>query len=222
MLWHKLRGSPQSETSLPKADLRRILGDSGRLHFAEGAAGSHMTSVPCSVVKVDRNQILLELPNTTMMPQPESAVILEVAQQTAMLQCFTTVREKGPGPRVTLRTPGRPHVLQRRRFPRIDLFIGITLQTPDRPVEQVPAQMINLSLEGAACVLVEPVSPGSALTLNLAAIGLHPAEARASVIRCTPTPSHLWVVGVKFQGLQSEQELYLGKYISDVTQSHTP
>jgi len=221
VLWHRLKGSSSNETSLPKADLRSIIDHTGRLLFAESTSSNHMTSVSCTVLKVNRNDIVLALTVADGMPQAETAVILEVAQQTAMLQCFTTVREHGPGPRVTLRTPGRPHVLQRRRFPRIDLFLGITLCTPDRPVEQVPAQMINLSLEGAACVLVEPVSPGATLTLNLTAVGLHPAEAEAAVVRCTPTPSHLWVVGVKFLGLRPEQELYLGKYISDVTQSHT-
>jgi hypothetical protein len=189
----------------------------GRLSFAQGLAGNRMTHIAGTVRKVDSNEIVLDIPPGTSLPSAEGAVILEVTTQQHLVQCFTTVRSSS-GSGLTLRTPARPHIVQRRRFPRIDVFIGVTLHTPDRPIEPLAGQMINLSIDGAACVLVEPIAPGTAVTMNLAGMGLHPPEANAIVRRCTPTPSQLWVVGLQFQSLESSQELYLGKYITDFTE----
>lgn len=218
MLWHKRGGAAFYDGPGAPIDLRTMVGLPGRLLFADGATDHRMTNLVCTVQQVNHTQLIVHVASPQASPQPGSAVILEVAQQAAMVQCFTLVQAVGPGSQITLRTPGRPHVLQRRRFPRIDLFLGITVATPDYPIDYLPAQMINLSMDGAACVMAEPVSPGVLLNLNLTSIGFHPPETQVLVIRCTPSPSHLWVVGVKFLSLQPEQELYLGKYISDVTE----
>lgn len=214
MLWQK-RSSLPSDGHAGAVDLKSIAGLPGRLLFADGFAGSRMTDIPCTVRKVDRSEILIDLLHAGNAPQPESAVILEVADQTALIQCFTTVRSRARGPELSLRTPARPHVMQRRRFPRIDVFLSATVRSPERPLEPLAAQMTNLSVDGAACVLVEPLTSGQAVTLNLAAVGLHPPDVEASVVRCTATPTHLWVVGLQFCSLKPEQELYLGRYISD-------
>ncbi|HWI65048.1 MAG TPA: PilZ domain-containing protein [Symbiobacteriaceae bacterium] len=213
MLWARRPADADGATA--PVDLRTISGLPGRLSFPEGISGSRMTHVPCTVRKVDHADILLELPEVAARPQPESAVILEVATGRALLQCFTSVRTAGKGPTVILRTPARPHVVQRRRFPRVDLFLGITLHTPDRPIEDVPAQMINLSLDGAACVMAEPLQPDTELVLNFTNLGFHPPEVDAVVRRCSPSPGRLWIIGFQFQSLLPEHELYLGKYLSD-------
>lgn len=213
MLWP--RRTDQSSDSTAAVDLRTIAGLPGRLSFSEGLSGNRMTHVPCTVRKVDHTHIVLDMPDTAARPAPESAVILEVATGRALLQCFTSVRSIGSGTTVTLRTPARPHVAQRRRFPRVDLFLSITMHTPDRPIEEVAAQMINLSMDGAACVMVEPLQPGVELMLNLTNLGFHPPEVRAVVRRCNPSPSRLWIIGLQFRGLTPEQELYLGKYLED-------
>lgn len=217
MLWSKRGGTAFTEGPGAPVDLRSMVGFTGRLLFASNPTGSQMTHVPCTVLTVSRQEVLIELASNEVIPELGAAVILEVAQSTALVQCFTTVKRPYSGSRLALAVPGRPHVLQRRRFPRIDLFTGVALKNAERPLEEFPAQMINLSIDGAACVLAEPVSPGSKLLVNLSPVGLHPPEAMAVVVRCTPTPSHLWVLGLKFQGLAPEQELYLGKYISTYT-----
>lgn len=218
MLWHRPAGTPFIEGPGAPVDLSSMVGFTGRLLFAPSPGGSQMIHVPCTVRGVQRSEIMVELESNEVMPQSGSAVILEVVQATALVQCFTSVRRLSGGSRITLGVPSRPHVLQRRRFPRIDLFTAITARYADRPLEELPAQMINLSVDGAACVVAEPVTPGTKLLLNLSPIGLHPADAPVTVVRCTPSPSHLWVVGVKFAGLAAEQELYLGKYISLYTE----
>lgn len=215
MLWQRFKRTVDGPGS--PIDLRGIAGQRGRLHFAEHLGGDRMTSLPCLVKKVDRAAILLELASPEAAPQAESAVILEVPNEAALLQCFTTVSSRQPGIEVTLRTPARPHVVQRRRYPRIDVFLSIMVTLPDRPLEPIPAQMTNLSIDGAACVLSEPVPSGTRVALNLTGLGLHPPEALASVVRCLPTPNRLWVIGLKFTDLRPEQELYLGKYLSDFT-----
>ena len=211
MLWQR-HSAP--EESPPALELRSMAGLPGRLSFAEGFAGNRMVHASCSVSKVDHGEIALTLNEGAVAPPVESAVILEVASTRAMLQCFTTVRAVR-GSEVLLRTPARPHVVQRRRFSRVDVFLSITLHTPDRPIEAVPAQMINLSIDGAAVVLVEALQPGTPVTLNLSNLGFHPPEVGAIVRRCTPNPSRLWVIGLQFQALRPEQELYLAKYLQD-------
>lgn len=214
MLWRNRNSTTFPEGSGTPADLRSIVGFAGRLLFAPSLAGSQMIHVPCTVLTVGRNEVIIQVSGADGAPQAGGAVILEVALATALIQCFTTVRRHWPGGRIALGIPGRPHVLQRRRFPRIDLFTGVILKHSERPLEELPAQLINLSIDGAACVLGEPVTPGTKLLINMIPIGLHPPEARAAVVRCTPTPSHLWVIGIRFLELTPEQELYLGKYIS--------
>lgn len=216
MLWQKRVEPGQNRAGAP-VDLRSMTGLTGRLLYAEGITGSRMTSLSCTVRKVDHTEIIVDVgPLDTGLPQPESAVILEVANRTALVQCFTTVRARSKGPELSLRTPARPHIQQRRRFPRVEVFLGITLHTPDRPIDPLPAQLTNISLDGAACVLTEPINPGSRLCLNLSSLGLTPPNVNATVVRCTPSPSHLWVMGLQFHGLLAEQETHLGKYISDI------
>ena len=213
MLWQK-RTSRLDGPGSP-INLNSIAGSRGRLHFSDGLGGDRMISLACHVKKVDRVTILVELASPEAAPQTESAVILEVPSETALLQCFTTVSSRRSGAEITLRTPARPHVVQRRRFPRVDVFLSITMTLPDRAMEPLPAQMTNLSIDGVACVLSEPIAPGTLVTLNLTGLGLHPPEARATVVRCLPTPNRLWVIGLKFEALLPEQELYLGKYLGD-------
>ncbi|MFZ5826629.1 MAG: flagellar brake protein [Bacillota bacterium] len=220
MSWFR-RGQTAKDGPGSAIDLRDLAGLNGQLLFALGLRGHQMTRIPCTVLKVDRSEILLEPTGGSNRPGADSAVILEVLHQSALIQCFTTViRAEKSGP-LALRVPARPHVVQRRRNPRVDIYHGITLHTPDRPIEEVAAQMINLSLDGAACVMTEPVAPGTPLVLNLASIGVHPPTASAIVARCVPTPTHLWVVGLRFDGLAPEQEAFLSGYIADFTQSLT-
>lgn len=214
MLWQR-QGRRTDPASTGRIDLRTLAGLPGRLSFAEGYGGQRMTHAPCTVRKVDHTEITVDLTEAMVTPPPESAVILEVANHNALVQCFTSVIGTGATGSVTLRTPARPHVVQRRRFPRIDLFLGITLHTPDRPIEAVVGQMINLSIDGTAVVLAEPMEPGTPVVLNLANLGFHPPEVDSAVRRCTPTPSRLWVIGLQFRALNASQELYLAKYISD-------
>jgi hypothetical protein len=220
MLWQK-RSSAPADGQSGAPDLKSIAGLPGRLLFGDGFAGGRMTDIPCTVRKVDRSEILVELLHAGSAPQPESAVILEVANQTALIQCFTTVRSRAKGSELALRTPARPHVMQRRRFPRIDVFLGVTIYTADRSINPFAAQMTNLSIDGAACVLAEPLAPGQAVRINLTVVGLHPPEVEAVVVRCTATPSHLWVIGFQFRGMKPAQEASVAKYISDCLESQT-
>jgi hypothetical protein len=197
------------------ADLREIAGLTARLQFAEGMGQERMTSLTCTISHVGRSEIGVAPLRPEVLPKVQSAVILEVTTLRALLQCFTTVKSVSRDGHLILHRPAHPHVVQRRRFPRIELFVGVTVRTPDRPIEPIAAQLINLSLEGCACVMVEPMAPGTSVTVNLAELGLHPSEAEAEVVRCWPTPSHLWVMGLQFRNLTPEQELYLGKYIAD-------
>lgn len=217
MLWQRQDRQPDSEP-IAKVDLRSLSGLPGRLSFAEGFGGHRMTHLACTVQKVDHSEIVLSLPAGVTAPAPESAVILEVANHLALVQCFTSVLASARGATISLRTPSRPHVVQRRRFPRIDLFLGITLHTPDRPIEAIAGQMINLSIDGAAIVLAEPIQPGTTVTLNLTSLGLYPPETEAIARRLNPTPSQLWVVGLQFRNLTGTQEVYLGKYISQYSE----
>jgi hypothetical protein len=219
MQWLR-RGSQPADGQAARVDLRSLAGMPGRLSFAEGFGGSRMTHVACTVRTVDSTQVVVDLaPAAGNAPPAEAAVILEVANHVALVQCFTSVLAATAAGQVALRTPARPHIMQRRRFPRIDVFLGITLHTPDRPIEAVAAQMINLSIDGAAVVLSEPLEPGTLVRLNLTSLGFHPPEAGARVRRCSPTPSRLWVIGVQFQDLEPSQELYLAKYIADYTEA---
>lgn len=195
----------------PEINLRQIVGLQSHLQFMESGPGSRLLTVSCTAVKVDRSELTLEIAGSGPLPSLDGAVVLDVTLETALLQCYTTVRAVH-GRLVKLRTPARPHIVQRRRFQRVPLFLSVTLR-PDGAAE-VPSQLINLSLEGAACVMAEPLPPGTPLTINLAATGLHPPTVAASVMRCTPTPNQLWVMGLQFLPLTTDQRLYLGKYLS--------
>lgn len=218
MLWQRSATRAVGSDEAPP-DLRSLAGLPGRLSFAEGFGGSRMAHIPCTVRRVDQSDIVLELTGAVAVPPADSAVILEVTNQRALIQCFTSVGRPARVNELVLRTPSRTHVVQRRRFPRIDVFQGVTLHTADRPIEPLAAQMINLSMEGAACVVTEALEPGARVTLNLTTLGFHPACVQAEVRRCMPTPSHLWVVGLQFLSLVPEQELYLGKYIADFAEA---
>ncbi len=217
MVWFSR--SPRTEDGPGAAvDLRTLAGLSGKLLFAHGLRAHHMVQITCNVLKVDRSAILVEPTGGNARPGPDSAVILEVLHQSALIQCFTTVGRVDKAGGIYLRVPARPHVVQRRRNPRVDIYLGVTIHTPDRPIEETAAQMINLSLDGAACVLTEPLTPGTEITVNLAPLGV-PAQVRAEVVRCMPTPTHLWVVGIRFDRLSREYEQYLTRYINDFTLS---
>jgi hypothetical protein len=202
-----------SPESAPPAEinLRQITGLPAHLQFMEVGSGLRMLTVPCTVIKVDAGEMTVELAGTGPLPAPDGAVVLDVPLETALLQCYTTVRSLH-GRVVRLRTPARPHVTQRRRFPRVALFLSVTLEP--KGYGEIPSQVINLSLEGAACVMAEPLAPGTAVVIDLAATGLHPPTLSAQVIRCSPTPNKLWVVGLQFLTLTADQQLYLGKYLS--------
>lgn len=195
----------------PEINLRQVVGLQAHLQFMEGGAGSRLATVSCTAIKVDRSELTVEVAGNGPLPTLDGAVVLEVTLETALLQCYTTVRAVH-GRLVKLRTPARPHIVQRRRFQRIPLFLSVTLR-PEGAAE-IPSQLINLSLEGAACVLAEPLPPGTASVINLAATGLHPPTVAANVMRCTPTPNQLWVVGLQFLTPTPDQRLYLGKYLS--------
>lgn len=196
--------------STPEINLRQIVGLQSHLQFMESGAGSRLVTVSCTTVKIDRSEVTLEVAGSGPLPVLDGAVVLEVTLETALLQCYTTVRAVH-GRLVKLRTPARPHIVQRRRFPRVPLFLSVTLKPAS--AGEIPSQLINLSLEGAACVMVEPLPPGTSLVINLAATGLHPPTVTASVMRCTPTPNQLWVMGLRFLSLTPDQRLYLGKYL---------
>jgi hypothetical protein len=195
-------------------DLRALIGLPGRLTCAEGFAGSRMTHLPCTVRQVDHREIVLAMPDGVSLPRANSAVVLEVAARLALIQCFTTVRMRGQDHTIHLHTPARPHVVQRRRYPRVDLFLSVHIFAPERSITPLPAQLINLSQDGAACVIGEPLEPGMPVRIDLSGIGLFPAEARAEVRRSTPNPAHLWVIGLQFTALLPEQQLYLEKYLA--------
>ncbi|HYG59476.1 MAG TPA: PilZ domain-containing protein [Symbiobacteriaceae bacterium] len=217
MIWQR-RARSSADDASASLELKAVAGLPGRLSYAEGVSGNRMANVSCTIRKVDQAEIILIVVGGATPPPVESAVILEVTDNRALLQCFTSVKVVR-GAEVILRTPSRPHIVQRRRFPRVDVFLSVTLHTPDRPIEAVAAQMINLSMEGAAVVLVEALEPGTPVMLNLANLGFYPTEVPSQVRRCTPTPSHLWVIGLQFESLQPEQELYLAKYLQDFTDS---
>jgi hypothetical protein len=189
-------------------NLRQIVGLQSHLQFMDG---SRLESVTCTPVKVDRTELTVEVAGQGPLPQLDGAVVLEVTLETALLQCYTSVQALH-GRLVKLRIPARPHITQRRRFPRVPLFLSITLR-PEASSE-IPCQAINLSLDGAACVMVEPLPPGTSVAINLAATGLHPPTLRAQVMRCAPTPNQLWVAGLRFDNLTPDQRLYLGKYLN--------
>jgi c-di-GMP-binding flagellar brake protein YcgR len=216
MLFHRETHTAFAEDAGAFVDLHSMVSLQGRLVFT--AASRQLVHVPCIVLSVDRKHIVVEVHKGVTTPALETDVILEVAQQTALVQCFTELLSKKRNGHLALRTPGHSHVLQRRRFQRVDLFIGVTLRTKDFRLDQTAAQMINLSMDGAALVVVESLPIGTECLVDLTAIGLHPGEAHAVVIRSTPTPSRLWVVGMKFDRLEAEQEIYLGKYINDVSE----
>lgn len=197
----------------PEINLRQIIGLQSQLQFMEGGSGARLLSVTCTPIKVDRTELTVEVAGNGPLPVLDGAVVLEVTLETALLQCYTSVRAVH-GRLVKLRTPARPHISQRRRFQRVALFLSVTLR-PEGAVE-IPCQVINLSLEGAACVMAEPLLPGTPLVINLAATGLHPPTVRAHVRRCAPTPNQLWVAGLHFDDLNSDQRLYLGKYLSSL------
>lgn len=215
MLWQRGSNTAYPDGPTPTVDLLGMVGLQGKLLYAD--RNGSMQQLACVVHQVDRRQIEIEVLTEALVPGRPTEVILEVAQQSALVQCFTRVMSRKRNGRLTLHTPSQSHVLQRRRFQRVDLFLGITVTPKEHTLSEMAAQMINLSVDGAACVLVEPVPVGSELILNLRAIGLHPAEAKAQIVRCTPTPGRLWVLGLKFQSLTAEQEIYLGKYIADIS-----
>jgi c-di-GMP-binding flagellar brake protein YcgR len=218
MFWRR-RKRPDDEEFSVSVDLHSLVGLPGHLTFTHGLIGSHLVTVPCQVKRINRSDIVLQCATQGALPQPESAVILEVANQTALIQCFTTVRAQTNETQVILRRPARPHIVQRRRYPRVDLFLSIAINTPELPLDTLPAQMINLSIDGTACVLVEPLPLGTTITLDLSILGIHPATLEGRVMNCRPNPSHLWVMGVKFLHLSPVQTASLAAYIASVTES---
>lgn len=218
MSWFK-RNQPVTEGPGSAVDLRTLSGMTGRLLFAHGLATKQMVQIPCKVLRVDRSEIILEPTGGSARPGAGSAVILEVLHEVSLIQCFTTILRVGKDSSLTLRVPARPHVVQRRRNPRVDVYVGVTLLTPDRPIEETPAQLINLSLTGAGCVVAEPLAPGSPVTINLAPLGLVPPQITAEVVRCVPTPTHLWLLGLGFAHVYDSQATYLNQYIERFRQS---
>ncbi|MGE5673561.1 MAG: flagellar brake protein [Mycobacterium leprae] len=197
------------------ADIRSVEGLPGRLFFAEPRSPGPVRMRNCSVLKVGRHGVVVALEGTEgPLPEADDSVVLEVAHKNSLIQCFTSVVSAPTSQAVTLRRPPSLHVLQRRRYPRIDVFLGVTVYTPEQTLIPVAGQMINLSVDGAAIVMAEPLIPDSVITVDLTASGLEPSHLRARVVRCSPSPNHLWVNGVQFQELLPDQEQFLAEYIN--------
>jgi hypothetical protein len=212
MSWFK-RSQPVPTEVRPTVDLQDLAGLPGELLFAQGLR-DQMVRIPCTVLGVERYAMAVEPTGGTTRPGPGSAVILEVLHRTALVQCFTNVlRLEKSGP-IALNIPARPHIVLRRRNQRVEVYLGVILLTPERPIEETPAQMINVSLDGAACVLTEPLATGTGVCINMTPLGIEPPIVSAEVVRCTPTPTHLWVIGLRFMGLSAEQESFLSRYIN--------
>lgn len=217
MSWFR-SGQMTKEGPASPVDLTELEGLPAELVFAHGLR-DQLVRVPCTVLQVKAPIIAIVMTGDALRPGNGSAVILEVVHQTALIQCYTSVQRAEKAGPITLHLPARPHITLRRRNPRVDIYLGVTLHTKDRPIEATPAQLINLSLDGAACVLTEPLTPGNTVFINMAALGLVPQQVQAMVVRCVPTPTHLWVIGFRFEQVRPEQEQYLSQYINNFIQS---
>lgn len=212
MSWFR-RGQIVLEESGTAVNLTELQGLPGELLFAHGVR-DQLVRVPCKVPRVDRQWVVVEPTGGGLRPETGGAVILEVVVRTALVQCYTSVQRAEKSGPLYLHMPARPHITVRRRNPRIDIYVGVTLHTRERPIEATPAQMINLSLDGAACVLSEPLTPSTTIFINMAALGLNPQQVQATVVRCIPTPTHAWVIGLRFEQVRPEQESHLAQYIA--------
>jgi c-di-GMP-binding flagellar brake protein YcgR len=196
--------------------LKSLSGQKGRLIADDPRSPDGTAELPCTVSAVNGPLLRVALVEQVPLPEEGAQVVLEVATRQALVQCFTVVERREEPVTLFLRRPARTHVLQRRRYPRADTFVAATYQQGGA-FSPYPAQLINLSVDGAAMVVVDPLQFGSVITLNLGAIGLKPEEVPARVVRCTPSPNHLWVIGLSFGRLPPEQEESLAAYIVQLT-----
>lgn len=196
-------------------DLKHLHGQPGRLLVAAPRAPDDLIRLSCTVISLSGPLLRVALHQEHWLPEPGTQVVLEVTTGRALIQCFTMVEKIEAPLNVCLRKPAQTHIVQRRRYPRAEVFVGATYRH-STGYSPTPAQLINLSVDGAAMVVVEPLQPGCVVSLSLSGIGLQPDEVPARVLRCTPSPNHLWVVGLSFGRLPPEQEQRLADYINGV------
>lgn len=202
-------------------DLKQLMGEPGYLLVSDLSAPDKERRLSCKVRSLSGPLLKIVLQEEAEQPQPGAHVVLEVATRRALVQCFTSVERTESPLTLSLRRPAQTHIVQRRRYPRVEVFVGATFRHGGN-YGIVPAQLINLSVDGAAMVVVERLQPGSVLSLCLSGIGLDPDEVPARVVRCTPSPNHLWVVGLSFGRLPPEQEQYLEDYINSIELTSAP
>lgn len=206
-----------SDTKQDRAyiDLKSLNGEPGRLLLDDPKAPDRMLRVSCTVEESSATLMQLSVMYPVSALSPGTQVALEVVTRTALVQCFTTVEKVEGVQTLYLRRPAHTHIVQRRRFPRAEVFIAATYRKGGA-YGALPAQLTNLSVDGAAMVVVEAPANGSVIALDLSSIGLEPGDVPARVVRSTPSPNHLWVVGLAFGKLPPEQEHYLAEYVNQL------
>lgn len=139
---------------------------------------------------------------------PEAPSTLEILTSGEILFCHTRLHpvQEGRG-RLDLVPPESIQTEQRRKYPRVDLSVPVHVVTgPSGKVLQ--AQLRDLSAGGAALALQSFLEPGSLVGLVFTlGSGLFFEDLEGEVLRCTPSQSGGWLVGLQFTCNDEKRDL---------------
>jgi hypothetical protein len=139
-----------------------------------------------AVVEMDADHataMLLVRPITPLDGTVGSAAEIDIATNRGLLQVRAHVVDASSGEVLHLDLTGRPQLLQRRDFVRVDALLEV-VATPAPSGEPIPAAVVNISASGAVVSRLSPVKPGDDVRLELRLAPYDPPlEIGARVVR---------------------------------------
>jgi len=103
-----------------------------------------------------------------------------------------------------------------RKFPRVPFTNAITIEVSGNPS---PAELEDLTVEGASFIFDEAMSSGTLLTVKFpGSSDMEPADLMTEVVRCEPKPGGRYSVAVQFSDADDQ---YLMDILSLIHRGHT-
>jgi hypothetical protein len=211
----RLQDEPCEGTTQVLNELKALVGFPARIVLRDSRTPGNTVKIPGIIRQVALTGIVLELFFPLICPRTGESAALEVIGHSSLTQGFTTITHTSNPQCIHLMLPDKIHAVQRRRFPRANVFISARLQHPAF-ADGKPVTITNLSAGGCALELTEPLKVGDKVHLNLLAAGLSPADIAAEVARCSPSPSPdgVWDIGLAFCSLDGAGEQHLVNYVN--------
>ncbi len=128
-------------------------------HIKQGITGAAV------LVKAEKNELILELESGLALQWGDELELEVVQEQDALYVIDARVQETGPGNTYTLKAPGEPYRLQRRRYKRIPTRLQAQYFLHRQEKEYRQGMILDISRGGALLFVEQPLDLLSELML---------------------------------------------------------